>query len=157
MNALWSDVYEWDSERRAKHIDYVKYYFGMRMHLVDTTYLVRTAYIILCSYVTHDVFLLYDKSECPTIAPPTATNTFPNSATLAAPPVLVSLAAEPVLLALPLVVELLVEDAPESAVVAAPVVKEAVPPALASEVCFELVLVSVAVSKPSATADAGRV
>lgn len=91
------------------------------------------------------------------IAAPKATNTFPSSASLAAPPVLVSLAAEPVLLALSLVVELLVEDALESAVLAAPLVTVAALPAVASEVCFELVPVPVGVLKPSATADAGRV
>jgi hypothetical protein len=101
------------------------------------------------SYMTRDI--------PPMIAAPTRTNTFPSSATLAAPPVLVSLAAEPVLLTLSFVVELLVDDAPESAVVAAPVVMVAALPTLASEVCFELVAVPVGVLKPSATADAGRV
>lgn len=93
----------------------------------------------------------------PTIAAPIATNTFPgSSATLAEPPVLVSLAAEPVLLALSWVLEVLVEDAPESPVLAAPVVILAVLPALASEVCMVLVPVPAGVLNPSATADAGR-
>lgn len=94
------------------------------------------------------------RASAPVIAAPTATNTCPRSATLAAPPVLVSLAAEPVLPAVLSVVEILVEDVPEeSTVVTPPVVIVATLSTPVLEDCFESVPVPVGAFKPSATTD----